>query len=124
LGISYYRIKQTDFSGKFSFTRWNTINNSNGDEFNVIRAFTNSATNDFLVEFTVPEKGEVKLRLFNSIGKIVYSKMIIANKGMNVYTFTKNNGASSGIYSLNAIYQNEMKSIKLISHNLYQENNK
>jgi hypothetical protein len=123
-GISYYRIKQTDFSGKFSFTRWNTINNSNEDEFNVTRAYTNSATNDFTVEFTVPEKGEVKLRLFNSIGKVVYSKMIIANKGLNVYTFTKNNGASSGIYSLNAIYQNEMKSIKLISHNLYQENNK
>ncbi|HKR07227.1 MAG TPA: hypothetical protein VJY62_21505 [Bacteroidia bacterium] len=116
-GISYYRLKQTDYNENFSYSDWRTINNSSEDVFDILRTYFHPSANECRVTFTVPENGEVKLNLFNAIGENIFSKKIAAGKGVNIFTFTKNKEFLPGMYHLIMIYHNEMKSLKLMQTN-------
>lgn len=115
--ISYYRLKQTDYDGKYSYSGWRTVNNNIENIFDIIHAYFNASTNECMITFTVPDNGDVELNLFNTIGGSVFSKKIYAGKGINTFTFTRSGGFSTGIYHLNVIYRNEMKSAKLMEGN-------
>jgi hypothetical protein len=116
-GTSYYRLKQTDYNENFSYSGWRTINNTSEDVFDILSTYFHSSANECKVTFTVPENGDVKLNLFNPIGENIFSKKIAAGKGVNTFTFTKNQEFSPGMYHLIMIYRNEMKSSKLMRTN-------
>ncbi|MFI5217935.1 MAG: hypothetical protein ACHQNT_00505 [Bacteroidia bacterium] len=114
-GTSFYRIKQTDFDGSFSHSHWNTIYN-NDSLFEINYVHFNSHSNEFKIVFTIPENGFVTLKLYSAIGAAVFSKVVAGKKGSNTFAFPVNHTITNGMYNLNAIYSNEIKSAKLISH--------
>ncbi|MFI5151562.1 MAG: hypothetical protein ACHQRM_17695 [Bacteroidia bacterium] len=100
-GISYYRLKQTDFNGKFTYSEIATVDFAGTNEMNV---FYNHETNNCTLAFNFQNAGNYKLKIINSLGQEVLNDELI---GVNSGPFEKN-------YSLSGLAKN-MYIVYLIS---------
>jgi hypothetical protein len=72
-GISYYRLKQVDYDGKFSYSQIIDVNFSDPEK--EIRVEPNPATASTTIYFPEELNGETRFELFDSQGKNVFKKM-------------------------------------------------
>jgi hypothetical protein len=84
-GINYYRLKQTDFDGNFSYSEIIAINNSYSD----LTTFNNK---NFLYIKANNKEINGSLKITDITGRIVYSKTINGNQQINT------SGFKTGIY--------------------------
>ncbi|MEP7168435.1 MAG: T9SS type A sorting domain-containing protein [Bacteroidota bacterium] len=80
--ISYYRLKQTDFNGSYSYSEIVavTITKENNPGFSV---FPNPVKDNLNIEFTSDNKQEVQLQLYDISGRKVISQSFMPVEGMN-----------------------------------------
>ena len=99
-GISYYRLKQTDYDGKFSYSNVVSVNmNSAGMAQLEIQNITpNPFTNNFEINYSAETTSDVEFELINLQGKRVFKEKINAESGYNSYTFEKGNELPPGAY--------------------------
>ncbi len=120
LGDSYYRLKQTDYDGKFTLGEWKHVKLSNKEfkeDLTVENIFPNPFYDEFQVDYTVIESGEVAIQLVNDIGQLIFSDKATAAEGKNSYLFSNRNGLSSGMYYFNILYKGRVKSFKVVKKN-------
>jgi hypothetical protein len=81
-GVSYYRLKQTDFDGQFSYSPIVMVNYSGEFSFDIVIAFINedAALNVF---FTNGKKEKCHMSIYDVIGKSIYIETVESGKGMN-----------------------------------------
>ncbi len=98
-GKSYYRLKQTDYDGLFSYSNIRSVS-FGVDEGNVeINAVSpNPIVDQWKINFVSPSVGVANLQIFNMQGQLVYTKEIETNKGFN--TSIQNKKLETGIYYL------------------------
>jgi len=92
-GLSYYRLKQTDFDGKYTYSKLVTIDvpSQLTEDFNIYpNPFSTSAT---IVINDVSQFNKVELRIYNVLGE----EMMITNITKQITTFDTRT-LSSGIY--------------------------
>ena len=115
---SYYRLKQTDYDGHFTYSEIKTVKNNSKDNedanLKIISVAPNPFGERFTCSFTLKTVTNVELQLFNSSGQIAYKDMIIPHDGMNQYDFTDEKGLAPGIYFLNLIYNDQKVTQKII----------
>ena len=119
-GDSYYRLKQSDFDGKFTFSEWKHVKLSDNDireELTVENIFPNPFYDEFRVEYTVRESGEVTLQMINDIGQLIFTDKTMATQGKNSYHFSNKNGITTGMYYFNILYKGRVKSFKIVKKN-------
>jgi len=78
----------------------------------VRKMYPNPVKDNFTVEFSVPSKGNLSVKIYDILGNIILKKEIfISNKGINRITF---NFAElhSGIYILKAVKGSETVSVR------------
>jgi len=93
----YYRLKQLDFDGSYSFSEIIIIS-LEVDDFNLMQNYPNPANPTTKITFSIPQKTNVKLKLFSVTGEIV-REILNEEKDKGIYTIELNlNGLSSGIY--------------------------
>lgn len=68
---SYYRIKQVDFDGKFSYSKTISVVDSESDAPISISVFPNPSSQQFIMLQTQGFVGKTKLEIINSIGECV-----------------------------------------------------
>ncbi len=112
-GVSYYRLKQFDFDGNFTYSQIESINN---DEFNMeVNLFPNpSADGAFNLDIVGSENEEILVVLFNANGQMVYSKAIVTSSSQTTIAINTENKLSSGIYWVTGTSKNELFRKKLI----------
>lgn len=115
-GISYYRLKQTDYDGKFTYSELVAINNSErrGVEFIVFPNPTDGK--NINVSFKGNENNEEILVVLNDIeGKQVYSKvMLTSDNGSFINAIDTENRLPAGIYLIIGSSRNDIYSRKLV----------
>jgi hypothetical protein len=113
-GISYYRLKQTDYDGKFTYSTVVAVENqlavtsiiypnpSNGKEINI--------------SVSGVSEGEVLLLLYNSFGQIISSKTIITSGSDTTLSTSIDSGndLASGVYYIAVRSKNELFRKKLV----------
>ena len=103
-GRSYYRLKQTDFDGKFTYSELKTID-YDGPEFATLTAFPNPLTDPTLnikIE-GLDEAGDLPLQILNLQGQTVFEKVInIETPGIITEEISRDNFPSSGLYIIKA----------------------
>ncbi|MFN4123886.1 MAG: T9SS type A sorting domain-containing protein [Flavobacteriales bacterium] len=108
-GISYYRLKQTDFDGSFSYSQIVPVFfGSSGEAF---QAFVD-VNRDFQLIFGSSERALAEIRLFDAAGRLVLQKHAHVQKGENQIKIL-NPGLASGVYMLQLHSGNSLKTTKL-----------
>lgn len=70
LGITYYRLKQTDYNGSFTYS--NTIALTNElDKFSISELYPNPSSNTSQFNVYTPMNGSVSIKLFDNSGRLI-----------------------------------------------------
>ncbi len=116
-GISYYRLKQTDYDGHYSYSKTNSVTNKPKNNESVLKLVSispNPFSEKFKVGFTMKQTGPVEIQLLNSSGNIVEKEVILSYDGPNVFSFQNTERLSPGIYFINLIYNDQKITQKII----------
>jgi hypothetical protein len=99
VGTYYYRLRQVDFDGSFAYSKPALVGIKAPDKYTLFSAYPNPFNPTTNIEFSLKEKGNVKLVVYNTLGQVVQT--IIDNKELNAgkhrVVFNANNLAS-GMY--------------------------
>lgn len=94
VGTSYYRLKQTDINGNFTFTDWKSVNfNSTGSQQLYVTADVNAV--NFSVTQCCP-KEKVSVKIIDVYGQVVFEKEM----KLEYINQLKVNSISAGVYFL------------------------
>jgi hypothetical protein len=115
----YYRLKQTDFDGKFTYSGIIVINlnseESSGIE--ILSASPNPFKNDVFLSFSSISEGPVVMKLYDMNGKLVKEQETEVMEGVNTLTLSDNASLPKGMYFINVEMNNvKTKIIKLIKN--------
>jgi hypothetical protein len=102
-GITYYRLKQTDYNGKFSYSEIITVENKSGG-FSVTNIHPNPTNKDFSFDFYSPINGMVKMQVLDYTGRVVLNDLVSVSEGKTTLSAEIGNLAS-GIYSLKVVFE-------------------
>ncbi len=97
-GITYYRLKQTDFNGDYWYS--DIIALENGLDNIAVANLGPNPSNDFVnFDFTSPLKGNLHVQIFAYTGQMVMDKLVAAGEGKS-RIITPVAELAKGIYSM------------------------
>lgn len=82
-GLNYYRLRQTFPDGSFSYSQYVLVDRAKVDEFAVVAAYPNPADQQFALDISVENPGEVIMEIREVNGQRVMSETTILSEGMN-----------------------------------------
>lgn len=111
-GISYYRLKQTDFNGTFTYSKIVAVNYSfTKDGFTI---FPNPTQGEINITFEDLEQKEVLVVIRDISGKECFSKVIITQEHQQLIGIDSEHKLAAGTYIITASSNNKLYSKKLI----------
>ncbi|MDQ3046740.1 MAG: T9SS type A sorting domain-containing protein [Bacteroidota bacterium] len=113
-GLSYYRLKQTDFNGDAHYSALIPVNyiiSENGFEL-----YPNPATNNstLYINLHIPENKEILVVVRDIQGREFYSKVIITSQDNELVAIDPENNIAAGTYVVIATSENKIFSRRLI----------
>ncbi len=115
-GISYYRLKQTDFDGKFTYSKLIAVNNQKGKDFE-FKIFPNPSDgqNIFITSDQIStDIKEILVVLYDALGNLVYSTTILKTNNCFSTTINLEDHLVPGVYYMVASGENELFKKKLV----------
>ncbi|MCW3102009.1 MAG: hypothetical protein JWO09_449 [Bacteroidetes bacterium] len=97
-GTTYYRLKQTDYNGKYSYSSIISIENKL-DMVAVSNVHPNPTTDDLNFDFYSPVKGTVRIMIMDYTGRIVADKVQTVEEGKSSLN-TQMGELAKGVYAL------------------------
>jgi WD40 repeat protein len=88
-GTYYYRLKQVDFDGSFSFSKVLEVNVGVPSEFALEQNYPNPFNPSTKIRFSIPQKSFISLEVFNALGESM-SILVSEELGMGVYNYDFN----------------------------------
>lgn len=114
-GVSYYRLKQTDYNGQTWTSNIITINNEYADSF-YFNVFPNP-NNDgiFNIQINNSSQEEVLIVVHDVLGNELYSKVLVTNQnGNDVYATDPSTKLPAGTYFISATSKQKIYNKRLI----------
>jgi hypothetical protein len=100
-GLNYYRLKQTDYNGKYVYSKIIAVN-VGSSEF-VLTVYPNPViNNEIRMNIISTEEREVNIILHDVLGKMYYSGMMRLGPGNNPLQINRDNSIPPGIYFITA----------------------
>ncbi|HOJ19691.1 MAG: T9SS type A sorting domain-containing protein [Ignavibacteriales bacterium] len=97
-GKTYYRLKQIDFDGTFAYSNEVEVENLKPLTFGLSQNYPNPFNPSTVINYQIPEKGNVSLKLFDILGNEV-ATLVSAEQEAGSYNHTFNaSGLASGTY--------------------------
>lgn len=102
--VNFYRLKQLDINGKFSYSQILTIGNK-PDEFSLKQNYPNPFNPTTQIAYSLTQKGEVSLKVVDMTGKVIKELFKgVQESGDHLQTWNGNNSngrmSSSGVYMI------------------------
>ncbi len=114
-GVSYYRLKQTDFNGAFTYSDLKMVDFQSSTDFTFDVYPNPNNGNNFNVLINADQGMDVLVVVYDAIGKKSYSKVIITqHSGQNVFFIDPSIKLSSGFYMISASSQQGVYNKKMI----------
>jgi len=113
-GISYYRLKQTDFDGQFKYSRTVSVQFNGNKDLDIISISPNPFVTHFNINYTLENDHPIKLIIVNIRGQVVHLEIIESSKGNNRFTFTQTSNFKKGIYIVNLFCNGQRSNHKIL----------
>ncbi len=112
-GISYYRIKQTDLNGKYTYSQTLSVN---FEGLEIIELYPNPTSNSLNLQINSPADTYIYISIYNTSGQNVLSEKSFVKKGLVMLSYNISS-LNPMIYFLKAVtednkYSNEITFIK------------
>ncbi|MBK8366174.1 MAG: T9SS type A sorting domain-containing protein [Bacteroidetes bacterium] len=111
-GISYYRLKQTDFNGTFSYSKIVSVNYTLSDDGMSI--FPNPTEGEININMKDLEGKEVLVVIRDITGKECFTKVIISQENQQLIAVDSEQKLAAGTYIVTASSSNKLYSKKII----------
>ena len=79
--VIYYRLKIVDLNGRFSYSKIVAIQLSKGEKYSV---YPNPFIDKINISLNMPEDGNVQYRILSIDGKVIVSRKVFLQKGINI----------------------------------------
>lgn len=113
-GISYYRLKQTDFDGKAEYSNFKYVQFGT-DVLSALELYPNPASNsDITVDFTAQESGILQLIVRDIYGAEAYKTSFTVIKGRNLLKPDETNSLKAGLYTFSFISAGKQITKKMV----------
>lgn len=97
--LSYYRLKQVDFDGNFTYSFIKSVYlGSEGKFSNELLIYPNPATSLLNFQFNEFYQDELSILIYDMSGKVILVKDILLEKGKGLYSITDLSMFNSGTY--------------------------
>ena len=103
-GTMYYRLKQTDFDGQFTYSKIVT-SDCQENAAQTVSVYPNPAQEYVNIEISVPSEEQITVNVYNTLGRLVISKEMDA-QNTAVYRIDLD-GLSAGTYKYTVVTSNE-----------------
>jgi hypothetical protein len=116
-GVSYYRLKQTDYNGDYTYSNSVMVKFDNSKTKAAVEIRTVSPsffTDHFTVIYTAKEAGPVDFMLTSVSGQVVSKKSFNMNEGINYFDWNDEKQISSGIYFVTLISGKDKAVMKVV----------
>lgn len=114
-GLAYYRLKQTDFDGNYSYSDLKAVDLSGVGNFTFNLYPNPNDGRSFNMQFTLSQTEEVLVVVYDMLGKELYSKVLITNDdGSDVYAIDPNEKLPKGVYIITATSNDKIYNKRLI----------
>ncbi len=112
---TYYRLKQTDFNGSFTYSNIIIASCSGVNEF-LMDVYPNPASslNDLTVELKGKTLSKALIVVRDVLGKEYYSKTVVLENGNYFFSFEHSEETPSGIYFITASSNNSFVNKKIV----------
>ena len=81
--LQYYRLRMVDFDGSATYSKIVTVRRAEVSANEVLRAYPSPTHGRVTLSFAGAEKGEARLRIFDSVGRLVRRKRVPVNRQHN-----------------------------------------
>ena len=119
-GLAYYRLKQTDYDGQFSYSaikKVKFVSKENPGTPITIKSINPNPFNErFTVVFESSNESPVDFVLLNQEGRTISTDKFTAKSGMNEYQFANGESLKSGIYTVLLVSNNQKYSKTIIKN--------
>lgn len=114
-GVSYYRLKQTDYDGNYKYSDLVSVEFKGTNEFS-FEVFPNPTTGENInISLNTGEQEEMLVVVYDVTGQEIYSTVFITStNGKNVYAIDSSNRLSAGVYLVTATSKDKVYSKRLI----------
>ncbi|MBP6403412.1 MAG: hypothetical protein KA492_12845 [Bacteroidia bacterium] len=100
-GLSFYRLRQTDFDGKYEiFDPVSVKSKGSADEFKILNISPNPFSTTIKIDYFSPGQGEMDFQLLDIGGNVVASSHRASDHGVEVETIQNLEGLQTGVYFL------------------------
>ncbi len=111
-GIQYYRLKQIDFDGNFSFSKIIDVAININLETPSLQVFPNPTTEIFKIQLINPEEESFHIRLFDFQGKLLVHNF--HEEGNSEFVFVQNKRLLKGIYWIQVHFPDKILSERIV----------
>ena len=112
-GITYYRLKQTDYNGDYSYSHVISLENGLND-VELSNVHPNPTSNDINFDFYSPIAGTIKVQVLDYTGRVVAEENMVISNGTTRLN-AKMGELAKGIYSLKVTFdQTGYSSVNMI----------
>jgi hypothetical protein len=112
-GVWYYRLKQVDFDGKFTYSQIVKVS-VNTIEVSAASVYPNPFKSDYTLSFSTTKQGVAQIELMDMQGRVVSTSQLDVAAGTNAIPVTETASLKSGIYFLKVTINGESQTIKLV----------
>lgn len=98
VGSNYYRIKQVDFDGKFSYSETILVDWGINATYPILKIFPNPAKETIHLQTNIQFTGKEELIIYNTVGRVV--KSLLLDQGQNNQVQININDLGTGVYYL------------------------
>jgi len=115
-GLSFYRLKQTDYDGQFEYFKVVPIEFEEDVIAQTIRIAPNPFSSQFKLDFTLNREEQVDFFISSIDGQTVHHELIEASAGDNQFNFSGGAHLSTGVYFVNVLGDNTRLTVKAVKN--------
>ena len=116
-GVIYYRLKQTDYDGRFTYSKVVNVNLGNIyniGEITIENVFPNPFTEQVSIQYNSSKKQNVELKITDMGGKVIVSEKLQSSSGTNTYQYSASNDLPGGIYLITLSTSNKTLTQRIV----------